>query len=89
MKMPKDGSQEQCPSCGGRKESGTTTFTADIGSGVVVVRQVPAIVCSQCGADWIDDAIAAKLEALVNEAREKRLTVEVTTLSGLIPVADR
>jgi len=37
----------------------STIFTADLGFGVVVVRDVPATVCSQCGADWIADAIAS------------------------------
>ena len=48
----------------------------------IVVRDVPAIVCSQCGADWFQDLVASKLENIVNDAREKHLTVEVTTLSA-------
>lgn len=51
----------KCPLCGGTKKEGKTTFTVDFGAGVVVVRDVPATVCSQCGADWIEDATAAKL----------------------------
>ncbi|MEI7911273.1 MAG: YgiT-type zinc finger protein [Verrucomicrobiota bacterium] len=47
-----------CPLCGGTKTAGTTTFTADLGSGVVVVRRVRATVCSQCGEEWIDDTAA-------------------------------
>jgi hypothetical protein len=48
--------------------------------GVVVVRAVPAMVCSQCGADWIQDDAAARIEAIVEDAKKKRLQVEVTTL---------
>lgn len=70
-----------CPICGGTKRPGKTTFTAELGFGVVVVRRVPATVCSQCGEDWINDKTAAKLEALVTEARKKRLQVEVTALA--------
>ncbi len=69
-----------CPLCGGEKKAGKTTFTADLGFGVVVVRNVPATVCVQCGADWIQDSIAARLEEIVNDARKKQLTVEVTSL---------
>jgi YgiT-type zinc finger domain-containing protein len=72
----------RCPLCGGSKKAGRTTFTVDLGFGVVVVRDVPASVCSQCGADWIEDSIAAKLEEIVNDARNKRHIVEVTTLSA-------
>lgn len=74
-------SSDTCPLCGGTKKAGQTTFTVDLGFGVVVVRNVPATVCSQCGADWIQDPIAAKLEDIVNDARRKHLTVEVTTLT--------
>lgn len=72
---------DTCPLCRGTKKEGKTTFTADLGFGVVVVREVPATVCSQCGADWIGDAIAEKLEKIVENARRKHHLVEVTTLS--------
>jgi YgiT-type zinc finger domain-containing protein len=72
---------DSCPLCGGRKTPGTTTFTAELGFGVVVIRNVPATVCSQCGADWIADDTAGRIEALVDEARQKRLQVEVLSLA--------
>ncbi len=73
---------DKCPLCGGGKESGKTSFTVDLGFGVVVVRDVPATVCSQCGADWIGDDIAEKLEKIVDDARKRHNQVEVTTLSA-------
>lgn len=63
-----------------RQKKGGTTVTVDLGLGVVVVRDVPATVCSQCGTDWIEDAIAGKVEEIVDEARKKHHLVEVTTL---------
>lgn len=79
--MKKQKSSDLCPLCGGGKKTGVTTFTADLGSGVVVVRKAPATVCIQCGADWIDDRVAKQIEAIVNHARKKRLQVEVTSFS--------
>jgi YgiT-type zinc finger domain-containing protein len=67
-----------CPLCGGEKEAGTTTFTVDLGFGVVVVRDVPALVCSQCGEAWIEDDAAQKLEGVVDDARRRQAVVEVT-----------
>ena len=67
-----------CPICGGNKTRGETTFTADLGSGIVVVRRVSATICSQCGEEWIDDATARRLEQVVNEARFGRREVEIT-----------
>ncbi len=71
-------SKNLCPVCGGTKTQGTTTFTVDLGFGVVVVRNVPALVCDQCGADWIADETAERLEKTVNDARQRHRQVEVT-----------
>jgi len=72
---------DQWPLCGGKKTIGKTTFTADLRSGVVVVRRVQATVCSQCGEEWIDDATARRLEQVMNEARLKHSEVEVTAFA--------
>lgn len=67
-----------CLLCGGEKQPGTTTFAVDLKFGVVVVREVPALVCTRCGDAWIDASVAAKLESIVNDARSKHAVVEVT-----------
>ena len=82
MKDKKLNTKDMCPSCGGSLEEGETTFTVDFGSGVVVIRNVPATICSQCGMEWLDDAITDKIEAIVKEAKEKHRIVEVMSLSA-------
>ena len=72
---------DPCPLCGGNKTDGRTTFTADLGSGVVVVRRVQATICSQCGEEWIDDETARRLESVVDEARLKHCELEVTAFA--------
>lgn len=67
-----------CPICGGEPTAGNTTFAADLGFGVVVVRHVPAEICDQCGEEWLSDNVAEQLEKIVADAREKNATVEVT-----------
>ena len=66
-----------CPLCGGEKHPGETLFSVELGFGVVVVRHVPATVCVQCGADWIDDIVAARLEKHIDDARQKHSQVEI------------
>jgi len=75
-------SPDRCPLCGGDKRPGTTTFVTDLEFGIVVVRDVPATVCVQCGSDWIDDATAGRIESVVAEARAKKHQVEITRLSA-------
>jgi len=66
-----------CPYCKGRMEEGKTIFAVDFEFGVVVVREVPAIVCRLCGADWIRDEIAEKLEEIVDSAKINHRMVEI------------
>jgi YgiT-type zinc finger domain-containing protein len=68
---------EKCPLCGGDKTEGHTTYSLDLGFGIVVVRQVPARVCAQCGEEWIDSETAQKLETIVERVRSQHNEVEV------------
>jgi YgiT-type zinc finger domain-containing protein len=72
--------KSRCPLCGGRKTSGKTTYSVDLGFGVVVVRNVSATICDQCGEEWIGAEVSRKLEKLVDAARKRKLQVEVTAL---------
>lgn len=67
-----------CPLCGGAKKAGTTTFAVDLGFGVVVVRNIPAKICAQCGADWIPDESAEQLENIINQAKINKQQIAVS-----------
>jgi len=71
---------DKCPLCGGMKELGHTTFSVDLGDGLVVVRHVPATICNQCGEEWIENQTAQQLETIVEEARQKKHQLEVLSL---------
>ena len=51
---------------------------------VVVIRDVPADVCEQCGTDWIADKEAEMLETMVNDARSKHSMIEVARFQDLL-----
>lgn len=67
----------KCALCGGKIKSAKTTYTVDTGTGLVVVRNVSAEVCTQCGEEWIDNPTAQELERIVEDAKLKRHQVEV------------
>ena len=77
-----DAGASRCPLCGGGKIPGTTTFTAELGFGVVVVRKVKAQVCGQCGEGWIEPDAARKIEEIVERARRDHHQVEVLEMPG-------
>jgi YgiT-type zinc finger domain-containing protein len=74
-------SSKTCHACSGIIEEGEITMTVDFGSGVVVMRNAPASVCSQCGMELIDDDTAARIEGVVNDAKANHSEVEVMSLS--------
>ncbi len=72
---------KNCPLCKASASKGVTTITVELGFGVVVIRQVPAMVCLQCGEEWLDDATTQKVEEIVNAARQKHVAVEIAEWS--------
>jgi YgiT-type zinc finger domain-containing protein len=49
-----------------------TTFAADADGTVVVIRNVPAEVCAECGEVLINENVAQELEDLVTDTRRSR-----------------
>jgi hypothetical protein len=49
---------------------------------LVVVRNVPATVCRQCGEAWILDSVATDLEGIVSQADAKRSQLEVIDMAA-------
>jgi len=74
--------EDICPICGGVKIDSTTSFTVDYNSGVVVIRDVPARVCMQCGEEWISDEIASKLEEIVSIAKKQNQEIFIAKFSS-------
>lgn len=71
-----------CPLCSGELYEGVSTFTVDKQKVLVVVRNVPARVCRQCGESWIMDDAAEKLEQIVFDAKSKQRQLEVIDMAA-------
>ena len=69
-----------CALCGGTRRAGRVAHSVDLGTTVVVVRNVEAQVCEQCGEPWFDDATVVQLERIVHEARARGVELEVVSL---------
>ncbi len=69
----------RCPLCGGNKEKGLITFTVDLGFGLLIVRGVPANICSQCGEKWIPSDVAERLEKIAEDVRKKKPELEIVS----------
>ena len=73
-------SESHCPLCGGDKQPGNATYTVDFGPSIVIIRNVPAMVCDQCGEEWIGAETAGKLEQLTEEAKRRGEQVAIIAM---------
>ena len=54
-----------CFMCKGAMQDGFSAFTADMGKCIVIVKNVPSRICSQCGGVSYRDEVAKRLEQIV------------------------
>ena len=59
----------KCFLCKGTLDKTTTKFIVDLGECVVIVKNVPAMVCRQCGEKTFDDAAMERLEKIMDTVR--------------------
>ena len=61
-------------------ENQQVTHTVDLGNCIVIVKNVPARVCVQCGEVWYSGTVAKQLEKIVDAVTATAIT-EVAIVS--------
>ena len=66
-----------CFVCKGNTINKKTNFMVDLGSSIIIVKNVPSLVCDQCGEVSYEDDVAHNLEQIVDKLRgaEAEITV--------------
>jgi YgiT-type zinc finger domain-containing protein len=72
---------DRCYFCGGKLEKKQTTIPFVMGDTVVVIRNVPALVCTQCGEAIMDGPIARRVDALLKQVYHLHSEVSVINFS--------
>lgn len=68
----------KCVICkSGDTAPGKVTVTLQRGETVVVIRDVPAAICENCGEYYLDDAMASKVYRQGEEAVQRHAEVEI------------
>ena len=63
-----------CPLCRGEMKHGTSHILIERGEdSVIVINKVPALICEQCGDDFIDIQVTRKIEALLKKLESEGL----------------
>jgi YgiT-type zinc finger domain-containing protein len=55
----------------------TTTHVVNYQNCIIIIRNVPCLECDQCGEKYYTDAVAEKLERLVNSAKQLMQEISV------------
>jgi YgiT-type zinc finger domain-containing protein len=68
----------KCTTCGqAEPQSGTTTVTVEREGTMLVMRGVPALVCPNCGEDYVSEETARRISAAAAEVVQRGIKVEV------------
>ena len=71
----------KCFMCKGKLEDKNTTFLIDVGNCIIIVKNVPSQVCTQCGEVSYSDCISEKLESIVDDLRKAATEIAVVNYS--------
>ena len=47
----------------------------DLGEGIIIIKNVPANICEQCGEYYLDTKTALKLESIVEDIKKNKAEV--------------
>ena len=59
----------KCMECGGRYAETTRTHVVDMKSYLIIIRNVPCLECVQCGDAIYTDAVATRLDEIVQSLK--------------------
>jgi YgiT-type zinc finger domain-containing protein len=67
-----------CPICRqGDTQPGTTTVTLERDGLTFVVKEVPALVCANCGEEYLDSATSERVLRMADEAAASGVQVDI------------
>jgi YgiT-type zinc finger domain-containing protein len=64
---------DNCSLCKGKLKIGTTEFIARVSGEVVVIKDIPAYVCEQCGEAYYTIEISHKIDGVMRDVHRKKL----------------
>ena len=78
---------DTCFICKGDMENRLTTFTVEVDNTVVIVKNVPSLVCTQCGDISYSSDVAHRLEQIVQHMKGTLTEIAVVNYTVNIPAA--
>ena len=74
----------KCFMCKGSLEDRLTNFIADMGTCIIIVKDVPSQVCTQCGEVSYSNEVTEQLERIVNKTKDAMTEIAVVHYSDKV-----
>lgn len=69
----------ECFMCKGELIEKKVNYMVDLEKTIIIIKDVPAKVCDQCGEQYFDDETSQNIEKIVNKLKD--LSTEVTIIN--------
>ena len=67
--------------CKGKLEEKNTTFMVELDNCIIIIKNVPSLVCKQCGEVSYSNEVSKQLEKLVNAVRNSITEITIINYS--------
>ena len=67
--------------CKGKLEEKNTTFMGELDNCIIIIKNVPSLVCEQCGEVSYSNEVSKQLEKLVNAVRNSITEITIINYS--------
>ena len=74
----------KCTLCKGNLKRGKVNHIIDLGDGIIIIKDVPANICDQCGEYYVDTKTAIKLEEIIDELKRNRAEVFIINYNEMV-----
>lgn len=64
---------ERCSYCKGDLKPGKTEFMVRVGAEVIIIKEIPAYVCNQCGEVFFSPDISRKIDKIMEDVHKGRI----------------
>lgn len=70
-----------CFMCKGKLEEKNTTFMVELDNCIIIIKNVPSLVCEKCGEVSYSNEVSKQLEKLVNAVRNSITEITIINYS--------
>ncbi len=73
-----------CTLCKGEMKKGRVNFPVDVEDNFILIKEVPALVCEQCGEYFLEDDVAGAIEEIVKKAKAADVEFEIRKFTARV-----